>query len=141
MATAAKVAQTGESGENLEQVKQRFAQWRTERKRGEHVTDAMWLAAVGLVERHGLQRIARELDVNYDRLKRRFERGAVAGSIRNGGDVQFVEMFVPPTSTGASAPAPACIVEMQNARGGTMRVELQNLDGLADLAGAFWSAR
>jgi hypothetical protein len=33
------------------------------------------------------------------------------------------------------------MVEMENGRGGKMRVEFNNINGLIDLASAFWSAR
>lgn len=142
MATMATMAaQAEQSDENLEQVKQRFALWRAGRKPGAHVTDTLWAAAVGLVVRHGLMRVARELGVDSGRLKKRLGRGAVATPARRGGkrEVQFVELFAPPPAT---APAGAsCIVDMRNGRGGTMRVELANGDALAVLAGAFWSAR
>lgn len=140
MKMATKSTQAGEHGENLEQVKQRFAQWRVERKPGAHISDAFWAAAVGLVERHGLRRIARELGVDYGRLKKRFERGvALPPAMTGKGDVQFVEMFAAPAS--AVAPQTGCIVEMENARGAKMRIELKSLDGLAGLTSAFWSAR
>ena len=140
MTMATMAAQAEQSDENLEQVKQRFALWRAGRKPGAHVTDALWIAAVGLVGRHGLMRVARELGVDSGRLKKRHERGAVAAPAGRGGkrDVQFVELFAPPASTPAGA---ACVVDMHNGRGGTMRVELANGDALAVLADAFWSAR
>ena len=142
MKMATKSAQTGDSGGNLDEVKQRFALWHVERKRGEHITAAMWTAAVGLVERHGLQSIARELRVDYGGLKRRFERGGVPPPARKAhGEVQFVELLVPPTSTTAATPALACVVETHSVRGATMRIELQSLDGLAELTRAFWSVR
>lgn len=141
MTMTTKAAQAEQSNESLEQVKQRFALWRAGRKPGAHVTDALWVAAVGLVPRHGLTRVARELDVDSDRLKKRFERSAVAAPVGRGGkrDVQFVELF-PPLSAATPAGA-ACVVDMRNGRGGTMRVELANGDALAVLVGAFWSAR
>jgi hypothetical protein len=55
-------------------------------------------------------------------------------------DAQFVEMRVAPTTP--SAQRCDCAVELNNARGVRMRVEL-NGDGLASLLGlcsAFWSA-
>ena len=125
-------------GESLEQVKQRFVLWRAGRKRGEHISNALWEAAVGLVARHGLVRTARELRIDCDGLKKRCARGA--GSEDTGKtQPQFVELFAPPALNTASTGD--CIVEMENARGCKMRIELQNIDGLASLVSAFWSAR
>lgn len=138
MATIA--AQAEQSDERLEQVKQRFALWRAGRKPGAHVTDTLWAAAVGLVARHGLMRVAQELGVDSGRLKKRLDRDTVAVPAGRGGkrDIQFAELFAPAASAPAGA---ACVVDMRNGRGGTMRVELANGDALAVLAGAFWSAR
>lgn len=141
MTMATMAAQADQCDESLEQIKQRFTLWRAGRKRGAHVTDALWAAAVGLVARHGLMRVARELGVDSGRLKARLGRGPVATPARRGGkrEVQFVELLAPPS---AAAPAgTACVVDMHNGRGGTMRVELANGDVLVVLAGAFWSAR
>ena len=134
------MAAQAESGESLEQVKQRFALWRSGRKRGAHITDALWAAAVVLVGRHGVACVALELGVDSGRLKERLERGAVQTLAGRGGkgEVQFVELFAPP---GAATGGAACVVDMRNGRGGTMRIELANGDALAVLAGAFWSAR
>jgi hypothetical protein len=76
MKVTTKSAQDAEHGESLEQVKQRFALWREQRKRGEHVTGALWDAAVRMAERHGLLRTAQELRVDSGRLTKRLERGA-----------------------------------------------------------------
>jgi len=48
-------------GDRLEQVKDRFTQWRQGRKPGERISNALWALAVGLVEQHGVQRIVQEL--------------------------------------------------------------------------------
>ena len=138
MKMATKSVQAGEHVEGLEQVKQRFALWRESRKRGEHISNALWVAAVALVERHGLQRTAKELRIDYGGLQKRLERGADPARLGKL-ETQFVEMFTPPAFS--AAPMSECIVEMENARGGKMRVELRNLDGLAGLASAFWSGR
>ena len=138
MKVATKSAQAGEDGESLEQVKQRFALWRLGRKRGEHISGALWDAAVRLVGQHGLQRTAQELRVDCDRLKRRLEGEAIPALVSKA-EHQFVEMFAPPALSATQTCA--CIVEMENARGGKMRVELKGLDGLAGLFNAFWSAR
>lgn len=139
MTMATMATQAEQSDESLEQVKQRFALWRAGRKHGAHFTDTLWVAAVGLVARHGLMCVARELGVDSSRLKKRLDRGAVVPAGGGGKrDIQFAELFAPLATAPAGA---ACVVDMRNGRGGTMRVELANGDALAVLAGAFWSAR
>ena len=87
--------------------------------------------------------MAIDLHLDYAGLKRRVE-GAGATTPRNRLATQFVEMksaTAPPTPR-ASAAHPECVVELENARGAKVRVEL-NGAGIAALAGlcsAFWSA-
>jgi hypothetical protein len=122
------------------QVAQRFQHWREGRKRGEHIPSALWAAAVSVAKQHGLHRIAHELRVDYDGLKRRVEHPG--GAMPRGElDTQFVELFAP-AAPAAAAGLRECVVELENARGSKMRVELNGngLAGLAGLCGAFWSA-
>ena len=134
-----KVEQASGRGERLEQIERRFRRWREGRKRGERIPVALWAAAVGLAQAHGLHRIALELRVDYDGLKKRLERAG--GAARRGlVETRFVELIAAPASTAQSRCE--CAVELENGRGAKMRVEL-NGDGLAGLAGvcnAFWSA-
>ena len=138
MKMATKLAQAEEDGETIEQVKQRFALWRDGRKRGEHISGALWAAAVRMVRQHGLQRTAQELHVDCGRLKKRLE-GNGAPALAGKAEPQFVEIFSRPALSATHTCA--CIVEMENAWGGKMRVELKGLDGLTDLSNAFWRAR
>ena len=118
-------------GESLEQVKERFALWREGRKRGERISSALWAAAVSLVEQHGVQRTAQELRVSCDVLKKHIARNV--GPTRTAKEVpQFVELFAQPVLNAARSAE--CMVEMENGHGGKMRVELNNINGLIDLA-------
>jgi hypothetical protein len=89
--------------------------------------------------KHGVEAVAGVLRVDLERLKARLKPVGerVQGSLR---DTPFVEMRV--ATTTQSAHRCDCAVELNNARGARMRVEL-NGDGLASLAelcSAFWSA-
>jgi hypothetical protein len=138
MKARTKSAEDAGHGESLEQIKERFALWRKSRRRGERISNALWTAATSLVEQHGLQGTAKALRVDCGQLKKHLT--GRAGPTRTARAApQFVELFAQPASN--AAPAFQCIVEMQNVRGGKMRVELGNIDGLAGLASAFWSAR
>ena len=139
MDESAKVEQARGRGESLEQVAQRFKRWRETRVRGEHIPPALWSAAVGMAKEHGLYRIGHELRVDHDGLKKHLER---AGGVARSGkvDSRFVELFAAPAPTAAGMRE--CVVELENARGAKMRVELNGngLAGLAGLCAAFWSA-
>lgn len=126
-------------GPSLEQTARRFKRWREGRKRGEHIPQVLWAAAVGLAQAHGVQRIAHELHLDLDRLNRRVQRGA--GALASGNaDMQFVEMFAPTVL--AAQGVHECVLELENARGAKMRVELagSGLAALAGLCSAFWGA-
>lgn len=136
----AKVEQTDGDGESLEQVEQRFRRWRESRKQGQRIPAVLWAAAAGLAKQHGVHRVARELRLDYNGLKNRVGQ---AGPARRAAkiDTQFVELFAAPAST--AAPVCECAVELENARGAKMRVQLNGhgLAGLERLCSSFWSAR
>lgn len=128
-------------GESLEQVGKRFKRWRDARVRGEHIPTLLWAVAVGMARQHGLHRVAHELRVDYDRLKRRLER---AGGAAQAGKVgtRFVELTVSPALQPTAQSLCECVLELENGRGAKMRVELNGngLAGLAGLCSTFWSA-
>lgn len=121
--------------ESLERVKQRFAQWRASRRRGQHIPRALWAAAVGLAGEHGAERIAHELRINYGRLTQRLDGG---GAGTAGEVASFVEVVTPSAIGGGE-----CVIEMQNARGARVRIEIKGGDLPGCVAGvsrSFWSA-
>jgi hypothetical protein len=136
-----KVQETSMAGGSLERVRQQLQDWRAGRKLGEHIPAPLWAAAVGAAREQGLHRVAVELHLDYAGLKRRFE-GDGAMTPRAAIAPRFVELFAPAASVTAATERAECVVEMGNARGAKMRVELngQGLAGLAGLCSAFWSA-
>lgn len=139
MKTATKSVGTGGHGASLEQVKQRFALWREGRKHGERISGALWAAAVDMAGQHGLQRTAQELRIDCERLKKRLD-GGVGQVHADKAEPRFVEMFAPPAFSAAAITE--CIVEMENARGAKMRIEIKGGDpaDLMRLSHAFWSS-
>lgn len=136
MRIKAKPAQACAHVGNVDQAKQRFGEWRENRKRGERLPEALWAVAIDLARAHGVERIARELRIDQDRLKARLP-GASEAMGTQGADGGFVELFAP-QAVGMGE----CVVELSNARGAKMRVQFQGGDmaGLAGLMNAFWSA-
>jgi len=140
-ATSKAVRATGCS-EGLSALKRQFEQWRAGRVVGERIPSDLWAGAVAAALEHGAYRVAAELHLDYAVLKR---RAALAGGTTPGSELapRFVELFAP---AGRAAPAgvaqPACVIEMDNARGAKMRVELDGnaLAGLSVLCSAFWAA-
>ena len=135
----AKGEQAQRDGESLEELDQRFRRWRESRKRGDHIPPALWEAAVGMAREHGVPRIANKLRLDYGGLKRRLE-GAPGEAQAGAAGTEFVELFAAPATTAAGMRE--CVIELENARGAKMRVELNGagLAGLAHLCSAFWGA-
>jgi hypothetical protein len=139
MGKTTEIAPAMAHGENLKAVSARFKRWRETRVRGQHIPRHLWAEAVELADQHGVEAVAGTLRVDVDRLKARLEPAGY-GVRGPKGKTQFVEMLVAPMTP--SAPRCDCAVEVRNARGARMRVEL-NGDGLASLVGlcsALWSA-
>jgi hypothetical protein len=146
MGRAKKTAATGRIGEDLSSLKAEFDQWRATRTTGKRIPPELWAGALDLATRHSVHHVADVLHLDYAGLKRRME---LAGSGQQpvapeASAPQFVEMFVP-----APAPAPAvepmraeCVVELVNARGTTMRIELSGagVASLSVLCNAFCAA-
>jgi|GEM_PF-385554 len=131
--------------ESLEQLGQRFKHWRETRVRGQRIPLEMWTAAVQMSRQFGVQRVAKGLRVDCERLKRRVQgAGGVAHSSKADTrkvDTRFVEMLVSPAT--AAPGLCECAVEMENAQGAKMRVELSGngLGALGAMCSAFWGAR
>jgi len=70
----------------LEEVKRLFANWRKERKsRRQPIPDFLWKAAGQLVPRYPLGVIARELSLNYNQFKSKFQEFKIqSSSIKKG---------------------------------------------------------
>jgi hypothetical protein len=142
MKVTGKVVQVKAGAGALTQLKERFATWRAGRKLGMRIPLELWSAAVELVAVHGACQVAGELNLDYDMLKKRV---ALAGGKVTSTELapRFVELFAAADAMPAhSASLPQCVVELANARGATMRVELngQGLVGLSALCSAFLGA-
>jgi hypothetical protein len=142
MAVTDKTVQTRVLSDGLSQLKRRFEQWRAGRRLGERIPLELWAAAVAAAAEHGAYGVAAELHLDYAVLKR---RAALAGGKSGATELtpRFVELFAPAGRTmPAGTSQPDCVVEMNNARGAKMRVELSGnaLCGLSTLCSAFWAA-
>ena len=123
------------SGNQLKQVQHRFELWRKTRKGRAPIPETLWVSAVELAREDGLHRTARALRLNYYALKKRF--GLITAPGRPRREATFVELLPP----GVAGPS-ACSIEMENARGGKIKIQLQGLGGpdLAVLINSFWKA-
>jgi len=142
MKVTGEVEQVKSSADALRQLKERFAAWRAARKLGTRIPPQLWAAAVEMVGAHGAYRVARALNLDYELVK---QRAAVADRHVKTTELapRFVELFTAGGATPAQgASLPQCVVELANARGARMRVELngQGVAGLPALCSAFLGA-
>ena len=144
MKVMGKAVRVQASADALTQLKDRFATWRAVRKIGMRIPPELWSAAVEMVAVHGACQVAGELSLDYDMLKRRVAQAGGKVTSTELAAPGFVELFAAAGAMPALAPSaqPQCVVELANAGGARMRVELngQGLAGLPALCGAFLGA-
>ena len=116
----------------IKEAQQQFENWRRERKRGQRIPENLWVTAVELAKQHGVWPAARALSLDHNRLKRRVLNGEEE-DVKRGA---FVEVI---PQGGMHC---ACIVEMEDQRGGRMRIELKGAAAdVTALSRTFWSGR
>ena len=106
-------------------VRRRLARWRQTRPHQRApFPEALWAAAVGLAQQHGLYRTARALRLNYGALKAHVERANRVDQVTH--RPTFVELAPVP-----ARPESECVIELDAPRG-TTRVRVSGL-AVADL--------
>ena len=115
----------------LDAVRARFEAWRSTRTGADRIPETLWRAAVGCAGRFGPYHTARALRLDYNSLKRR-----IAAQAPPAGDnvPAFVEILPP-----SGIPAAECVLEVENRRGGKLRIHLRRatVPDLALLARSF----
>jgi hypothetical protein len=118
----------------IEEAKDRFGEWRQNRRGKARIPAELWSAAVAVAEKEGLNRTARELHVAWDDLKRRMAEAA--GASRQTAAPTFVELVAPATQL-----LPECMIELEGGRG-KLRIQLKNVPAsyLATLSRELWES-
>jgi len=121
--------ETGGLPARLENVRRRFERWREGREPGTRIPQKLWSAAVKAASLYGISRTATVLRLDYYSLKSRLEEesGSCAASEATP-EVAFVELAAP-----AGIASGHCVLELQDAAGSKMRVELSGFEA-PDLA-------
>lgn len=118
---------------DLRQAQRRFQAWRSQRTSRTRIPLPLWDLAVRLVQRHGLNRTATVLRLDYYSLKKHADLAAPAQA----SGPAFVEL---PTPLGLGK---QCHLDMANGTGATLRVQLLGYDVAAvdSLVRTFWNAQ
>jgi len=104
----------------LEDVRQRFEQWRERRKHRTPIPDSLWEGMVSLCADHSIYRISRSLRLDYNVLKRgvfNSHRACLPKSVTSSA---FIELALK-----ASLPEAECLVEMEDKDGVKMKMHIK----------------
>jgi hypothetical protein len=129
--------------DDVEQVRRRWAEWRSTHAVRSRLPEELWAAAVELVQRDGIDATARALDVDKPSLRKwtdrlqpqRHARPRRSAQKQRGNTLPaFVELLASGSSTARS-----CLVEVESPRGAKLRLELKGMQAseLAELIRVF----
>lgn len=104
----------------LEDVRQRFEQWRESRKHRTPIPDSLWEGAVSLCADHSIYRISRSLRLDYNVLKRRVCNSHPECLPKSVTSSAFVELDLK-----ASLPEAECLMEMEDKDGTKMKMHIK----------------
>ena len=119
---------------SLEEAKERFEEWRNNRRGKARIPAELWSAAVEVARKEGINRTARELHVAWDDLKRRMT--TTGEVLRQPNPPAFVELVAPQIQS-----VPECTLEVEG-RQGKLRIQLRgaSVSDLATLSRALFEA-
>jgi hypothetical protein len=121
----------------IERARVGFARWRKNRKKVTQIPDRLWAAAVDAARLHGVNPTAIALGLDYNHLKERTRSSSRSTRREKAKSPSFMELIVP----SETRHFPECTVELENAGGAKMKIQLQNveMDDLATWIQRFWS--
>lgn len=122
---------------DIEEIRRRLQEWRRSRKHGARIPEPLWIAAVDLAKKYRPARIAHELGLDYDGLRRRLKTAKQHGTSAPQTQPGFIEIF-PFTSSSHCQ----CTIAIEDRRGAKMKLELKGASGgeVAAVSRALWSA-
>ncbi len=104
----------------LEDVRQRFEQWRESRKHRTPIPESLWEGAVALCADHSICKISRSLRLDYNALKRRVCYSHPESLPKFVTSSAFVELDLK-----ASLPEAECLVEMEDKEGAKVKMHIK----------------
>jgi hypothetical protein len=118
----------------IEQLRSRLELWRSEHRGRRPLPQELWFEAAQLAQQYGVYHTAKALRLSYESLKQHLPPGATLPVKRKKRSAKFVELL--PLSSAVSE----CSVELENARGAKMKIQLKGtaMGELATVAQLFW---
>jgi len=119
----------------IEQVRNRFEVWRRGHAGRRPFPQELWSEAARLAQEYGVYRIAKALRLSYDSLKHHVPASAARAAKRKKTAAKFVELL--PWSSDL---LPECSLELENARGAKMKIQLKGaaMGELSNVTRLFW---
>ena len=106
----------------VEKARKKFVAWRRSRKARSRIPEELWTSAVVAARDVGLNQACKALRLDYYALKRRVVASTEMPSVKASGNFVEFDSGVPPLFT-------EWAVEMENGRGGRMRVAARSVSG------------
>jgi len=110
---------------DLDLARREFERWRRSRRRGARIPHALWRTVLDLARRHGVSKTSQTLHLDYYAVQRRLRESEPKGSLAA---AEFIELSLP-----ARPHVPRCQLELGDASGGALRIEVSGLSA-KDLA-------
>jgi hypothetical protein len=119
---------------DLQELSERFEDWRRTRRRKLPIPEPLWAAAVELARSHGVCQTAQVLRLEYKKLKQ-LTGGKPVRRRRLSAPAAFMELVPPPTA------AAECVIELEGPRG-KLRIQWKGAAApdLAGLSRVLWES-
>ncbi len=125
-----------EQQNSIEEVREKFEQWRLNRKGPrERIPGSLWKSAANLTKDHSISAVAKALRLNGNDLRKQVQKYCKPSPVKPAPPPDFIEL----TCDLPSLSPTECVVELVDPSGSRMRISMQgnNLD-VPGLIQSFW---
>jgi hypothetical protein len=124
-----------EQQESIEDVREKFEQWRLTRKNPrERIPASLWKSAVALTKTHSINAVAKALRLNGDDLKKQIQKYCNPSPVQPTPSSDFIEL----TCNLPSLSPTECVVELTDPQGSRMRISMNGNPDVPGLIQSFW---
>ena len=127
---------------SLEKDRERFAEWRRQKRGRELIPDQLWQMASAHIPALGVNRVAREFRLNFSRLREKAQQSGVLAKTRRNrvtGAPEVTFQEIPPNGMWVAPHGVPCLV-LERPDGIRVRIEgqLPDADYVGKLAACLW---
>ncbi len=127
-----------EQPESLEDVREKFEQWRlTRKKRREQIPASLWQSAAMLTNVHSTSAVAKALRLNGNDLKAQIQKYCGQSPVKPPAPYDFIEI-----ACGLPSLSPIeYVVELADRQGSRMRISVKGNPDVPGLIQSFWEKK